>query len=52
MREKQAFLASIRRDVGDADGIRVGDLCEGSAPDGGSLLEYAEALTAPGGTAP
>ena len=42
VRQKQAFLASIGRNVGDADGVGVGDLGEGRAPHGGAIREYAE----------
>ena len=42
VRQKQAFLASIRRNVGDADSVGVGDLCEGNAAHGGSVGEHAE----------
>ena len=40
--QKQAFLASIGRNVGDADGVGVGDFCEGSAAHRGAVGEHAE----------
>ena len=40
--KKQAFLASIRGDVGDAGLVGLRHRCEGRAPHGSSLGEYAE----------
>ena len=42
MREEQAFLAAIRGNVGDADGVGVGDLREGRSPRLATVREHAE----------
>src|SRR5262249_20640745 len=42
VRQDQAFLAAVRRDVGDADRLAAGDASEGSAPHGGAVGEHAE----------